>query len=80
MKHKGYGVVRSIPELEAATSKKILGFLSLDSYSDDKIVRATQKALRVLSGNKKGFLGELNKKVLSNFGLEMPCACIEIEI
>src|SRR3989344_2203073 len=31
-------------------------------------------------GNSKGFLGEINKKTLSEFGLEMPCSCIEIEI
>jgi alkaline phosphatase len=55
MRQKGYGVVRSIPELEAATSKKILGFIGLDSYGDDRIVGATRKALQVLSGNRKGF-------------------------
>ena len=55
MKRKGYAVVRSIAELEAAQGRKILGFMSLENNSDDKIVGATRKALQVLSKNKKGF-------------------------
>ncbi|MDD5147939.1 MAG: phenylalanine--tRNA ligase subunit beta [Candidatus ainarchaeum sp.] len=31
-------------------------------------------------GNRKGFIGEINKKCLANFGLEMPATCLEIEV
>ncbi|MBN1940719.1 MAG: phenylalanine--tRNA ligase subunit beta [Candidatus Diapherotrites archaeon] len=34
---------------------------------------------KVTIGSKKGFFGELNKKTLEEFGLEMPTACFEIE-
>ncbi|MDD5163078.1 MAG: phenylalanine--tRNA ligase subunit beta [Candidatus ainarchaeum sp.] len=34
----------------------------------------------ILIGNKKGFIGEINRKVLQNFGLEMPTAALEIEL
>ena len=55
MKQSGYAVVRSIPELEAAQNKKIIGFMTVAENSDDKIVSATGKALQMLSKNKKGF-------------------------
>ncbi len=31
-------------------------------------------------GKRKGIVGEINKKVLSNFGIEMPVAAVEIEL
>ncbi len=55
MRQSGYAVVRSIPELEAAQSTKIIGFMSLAGDSDDKIVSVTGKALQLLGNNKKGF-------------------------
>jgi alkaline phosphatase len=55
MKQSGYTVVHSLPELEAAQSKKIIGFMTVAENSDDKIVSATGKALQMLSKNKKGF-------------------------
>ena len=55
MKQSGYAVVRSIAELEATQSKKILGFMTLAEDSDDKIVSVTGKALQLLRKNKKGF-------------------------
>jgi alkaline phosphatase len=55
MRQKGYDVVHSMSELDSAQSKRILGFLSLASNSDDKIVGVTNKALQTLSKNKKGF-------------------------
>ncbi|RPH34684.1 alkaline phosphatase, partial [bacterium] len=54
-RQRGYAVVRSIAELDAVPSGKILGFMAPANNSDDKIVSATRKALQVLSKNKKGF-------------------------
>lgn len=55
MNRKGYTVVHSLPELDSTQSRKILGFLALDSTSDDKIIAVTEKALQTLSRNRKGF-------------------------
>ena len=35
---------------------------------------------KISIGNKKGFVGELSKQVLHNFGLEQDCVLVEVEI
>ncbi len=39
-----------------------------------------EKQATIIMNNKKGFLGEINKKTLKNFGLENPTIIIEIEV
>jgi phenylalanyl-tRNA synthetase beta chain len=66
----------SLPFLETGKQGQVFigGKKGLSEADFPRLSKANEMSIS------KGFVGEVNKKVLQNFGLEMPTACLEIEI